>query len=347
MAVEATPAFAPYVVQTGGLDDAQVVQFCEDVNTGHRAAGLVSPFALYDDILSFLLRSDAFEIKPLGELSKPIGPKKRRGPDLPSRVGLRHDMDGDIVTGLKCAQRLSARRIPGTFYVLHTSGYYGLLEEGVFTRYDGLTPIIEGFAGLRTEFGLHNDGFMFYQNGIDGTQAVTTELAWLRSLGVPTTSVVAHNSAPVYGAENFEMFEGLSLHGRTACAHNGVTIPLQTLSLAQQALAYEGNFSLPPRADTADLLAGYLSDIAGAQITDPKWQTLHFLNNPTFERDYDVSIWLLAEDSWMLAYHPNDRVFGPRTVHWPLTTSELKRHLSGLLPGLRIMLNIHPEYIAL
>lgn len=340
--------FSPYQVLNEGLNEDQIVKFCEDVNTSHRKLGLVSPFALYDDILSFLLRSPFFEIRPLEELSKPIVRKSRKNPNPISRVGLRHDMDGDIVTGLKCAKRLSNRRIPGTFFILHTSGYYGEFKFGVFRRYPGVERILDNFGKLRTEIGLHNDGLMFYHDHqVDGTDAVISELAWIRSCGIPVKGVVAHNSAPAYGGENFEMFEGLSIGNRRSIKRNDIEIPLQTISLSSEALRYEGNFSLQPLTENAPSLTEYISDLAGANIREPSWQTTHFLENPTFERDYEVSVWLLAADSWMLALHGSNDDLGSRRINWPLSTQSLKQHLTGLEPGLRIMLNIHPEYLAL
>jgi len=339
--------FSPYKASNQGLDETQVTQFCKSVNIGHHKLGLVSPFALYDDILSFLIRNPHFEIKPLGQLSNPITPKTRKNPNPVSRVGLRHDMDGDIITGLKCAQRLSARRIPGTFFVLHTSGYYGTFKEGVFHRYPGVSSIIEKFEPLKTEFGLHNDGLHFYLNhAVDGTEAVRTELAWLRELGLPTHAVVAHNSAPAYGAENFEMFEGLALENRNFVTFNNIDIPLQTLSLSSQDIHYEGNFSLPPFRKNMEKLDDYINDIESANIRNPSWQITHFLQNPTFERDYEVSIWLLAENSWLMAKHGSNAQVEDRYIYWPLSTQNLKHHLEGLTPGLRIMINIHPEYLA-
>ena len=183
---------------------------------------------------------------------------------------------------------------------------------------------------------------------MNGTEAVVSELAWLREQGVEINGVVAHNSAPAYGAENFEMFQGLALNDRTSVTHNGVEMPLQTLSLSEQGIHYEGNFSLPPKAENNSKIGDYISDLSGADIRSRSWQVLHFLNNPTFERNYEVSIWLLAEDSWLMAVHGEDEGrFGKRRIYWPLTTQSLKQHLIGLQPGNRIMINIHPEYLAL
>lgn len=340
--------FKPYQAQISGLNERQITTFCEQVNVAHRNMDLVSPFALYDDILSHIMRSPYFKIRPLRELPNQIAKKSRKTPNPISRVGLRHDMDGDIITGLKCAQRLSSRRIAGSFFILHTSGYYGEFKDGVFNRYPGLQDIIQKFSTLRIELGLHNDGFSYYQDHeVNGTESVSAEIAWLRAQDINVSSVVAHNSAPAYGAENFEMFRGLALKNRTSVTHNGVQIPLQTLSLSAQDIHYEGNFSLPPRAENYANLDAYISNIEEANIRNPKWQDTHFLNNPTFERNYDISIWLLACDSWLMAIHTQGPKLGQRRLYWPLSTQALKQHLDGLTPGYRIMINIHPEYIAL
>ncbi len=73
------------------------------------------------------------------------------------------------------------------------------------------------------------------------------ELRWLRSLGVVVRGTLAHNSAPVYGAENFEIFEGRVLWEREVRCENGRILPLGKLSEKKLDLSYEGAFAIPKK----------------------------------------------------------------------------------------------------
>ena len=51
------------------------------------------------------------------------------------------------------------------------------------------------------EIGLHIDPLgVLCEHGVDGVEAMRTELAWIRSHGASVSGVVAHNSAAAYGS---------------------------------------------------------------------------------------------------------------------------------------------------
>ncbi len=56
----------------------------------------------------------------------------------PRTAHLRHDVDGDLIGAVMCAEMLTHLEIPASFYVLHTAPYYGqwVEEDGekVFIR---------------------------------------------------------------------------------------------------------------------------------------------------------------------------------------------------------------------
>jgi len=298
--------------------------------------GLVSPFSLYNELTEFLRVEPRFHIRPMKQFMK--RPKRKT-----VSVTLRHDIDGDIITAIRAARSLSDRSIPGSFYLLHTSSYYGFYEDGVFLRNIGLHDLIDKLMNTNVEVGLHIDPLEVYQNWLSrGTESIVSEVNWLRKVGVDVAGVVAHNSAPRYGAENFELFRGLSLGGRNSVTFNDLETPLQTLSLRSLGLAYEGNFTRQPDADDSLAMDCYLNDLSADSIRSTKWLKRYFLNNPVFGRRYDASVWLLESDGWMFAVHRKDI----RQLQFPLSTEDLKRELLNLRTGTRVMFNIHPEYVA-
>jgi len=329
--------FHPYRVEMGGLTAAQISTFCGDVGVGLRKLQLQSPFRLYEEIIDFLQNLPHSEIVALKDLHAARRPSR-------ITIALRHDIDADIITALRCAEHLSGLGIPGSFYVLHTSGYYGRMrEDGVFERYEGMAHLAQNFAATSVETGVHCDALHLYQTyHTDGVDGLRTEIEWLREQGLAIEGVVAHNSAPVYGAENFEIFKGLSRNKRSHVSQNGVTVPLGHVELSDWGLTYEGNFSRAPYKSKTHSLETYLSKTGRGDIRSKVWQEAYFLRNPVFARQYEVSVWLLARDKWVMAIHNWRR----REVFWPVSTEDLRLHLSALRRSTRIVLNIHPEYVA-
>jgi hypothetical protein len=162
------------------------------------------------------------------------------------------------------------------YYSLHHASpyYYGVFDENlVFNRQESLADVYLELQSNGAEVGLHIDPFTVYRLGIDGSQAIICELAWLRSIGLDVSSASAHGSAPYYGAEAFEIFKEWRLYERAfvssegansmslglfplsedACAkfHNSdalpqtVNFPLGVLSAKELGLELEVNFASP------------------------------------------------------------------------------------------------------
>ena len=166
------------------------------------------------------------------------------------RVGIRHDVDMDIVEALQQAELEHRYGVVSTWVILHTAVYYGYFSEDVFYRHRCMAPFYRRLQELGHEVSLHTDPLMIYQtHGIDGAQALVTELEWLRSEGIIIRGTTAHNHRPVYGAENFEIFKGyvrpVDLKSGQPLPrfveHNGRTAPLRVLDEHALGLEYEGN----------------------------------------------------------------------------------------------------------
>lgn len=327
--------FRPCQVEGKQVSVEEITARCLQVSDSYRDIGLVNSFSLYRRVIDALEKNRSIEIRPLARLMGPVSEGR-------SILSLRHDMDADIVTGLRAARFLASRGIPGSFYILPTSHYYGEMVNKVFYRYSALADFVAGFVATGCEFGVHADPLHFYcKHGCDGINALKAELEWLRSRGASISGVVAHNSAVVYGAENFEVFRGMAAANRSELKYGGRTIQLQSVAMKQIGLDYEGNYPILP--DKLDPLHIYeyvrLSKDDG--VRKSAWLDLYFLNNPFFDRQYEVDIWLLGEDSWVIA----DRGVHKQLI-WPVTTADMLTWLNELQQGVRVVMNIHPEYVS-
>ena len=178
-------------------------------------------------------------------------------PDNEVRCGIRHDVDLDIRTAVEQAKLENKHGIRTTYYILHTAPYYGEFINKVFYRNESMINVYEEIQDLGHEIALHTDALKVYQDyKIDGADSLVTEITWLRENGINLVGTTAHNSASVYGAENYAIFKGknrslfLSLPSETnsktvvspdEVIFNGKWAPLQVLDENKLGLSYESN----------------------------------------------------------------------------------------------------------
>lgn len=202
--------------------------------------------------------------------------------------------------------------------------------------------VLRHFLEHRQEIGLHIDPLhVYFAHGIEGGDAVLTEAEWMRACGVALNGVVAHNSAPLYGAENFEIFEGFSLENRHRVTFNGVTADLQSIRMGHAKLTYEGNYPQPPDPTDRHLLNGYLAQMPEDALRRADWLSIYLKHNPVFSRPNDVSIWILGNDMWAIAEcNPKSRFL------FNIDHNDVIRYLERYNYEGRIIITIHPEYIS-
>lgn len=168
---------------------------------------------------------------------------------------IRHDVDADPRVSLAEAEIEAEFDARTTYFILHSSPYYGVFEKGVFYRHSCMALLYRQIQELGQEIALHTDPLWLYQQlKIDGAQAVVEEIEWLRSQGLRIVGTVAHNSAPIYGIENYAIFRGRNRHnigfGTTPdqgselineIVHEGRWAPLGIIDESALGLTYEGN----------------------------------------------------------------------------------------------------------
>ena len=249
----------PYFVQDAGLtveevgmivNGAQYDTYSHDYKVGLKLNKfVVNPLYYYKELLIELLKINDSLFHTMEDVLSDNTVSK----DNKNYV-IRHDVDGDIFAALEMAKIENELGIRSTYYILHTAYYYGYIKDGVFFRYDCMANIYKEIQDLGHEVSLHTDPLLLYQDYcLDGAQAVVKEIEWLRSRGIKIPGSAAHNNPTVYGAQNFEIFEGryrnfifpgnnkAKIIKEDEVFFNGKWAPLHVLSENDLGLCYEAH----------------------------------------------------------------------------------------------------------
>lgn len=298
---------------------------------------LLNDLEYYEKFIEFVKSVSRCEARPLQDLYQPLDEDR-------FALALRHDMDMDLFSSVDVSRILYNAGLKGTFYVQHTAVYYGEFADRRFNRN---TNIIDYLLSIQNDFqcelGLHTDGLWVYQQwGLDGAQALRSELAWLRSHGIRISGTAAHNSAPLYGAENFELFEDRAVLNRYVLVKDGQKIPLQTLDESDLALEYEANYPEVGNSRQSAEMAEYLGTLPPDALRNESWMRAYAFDNPYCRWGHDYNLWLIGKDRWLICGHPDrDAVF-----KWNVTFDDLVNFIRQVSTGAHVICHIHPVYVS-
>ena len=314
----------PLAVEESQLDD-----YFRQVAINY--ASFTNPFHHYEQLIDMLAGQSRVSLVPCYELDA----AKSSGVS----VALRHDIDADPVSAVRMARRLARDGICGSFYLLHTALYYGRFFGTLFVRHRELRPWVEQMLVAGCELGMHNDALGAHQNlGVDGPAALLQEINWLRSLGATIRGTAGHNSAPVYGAENAEVFRGRVLW--SADEYPRSTLPLGVIDEPANGLEYEATFARPRRSPDHGAAAAFAADRAGADIRSPQWMKTYLTNNPCLEWGVDLQIWVVGQGHWVAG----GRIGGEPYFRDRLSLADLPSVLADLPASSKCLFVLHPEY---
>jgi len=295
---------------------------------------LANTFTSYQSMLTRLQKLENLEICSMSSLAK-----ERRSDR--KRLGLRHDIDADPEMGVEMAKLLNKYEVEGTFYLLHSAPYYGQFFETELIR----NPLVEDWVceinNTGVELGLHTDPLGIALNqGINGCDALLVELSWLRSLGARISGTAAHNSFPVHRAENFDFFHEYCLWDRELEFEQLVGSHLATLSAVSLGLEYEAN--LPQRIQIDhSYLEKFLS--VTPDLSSAEWVQSFLGESPYMNRGYDVDIWLVGKDRWIVC----DRSSEVARARSNCTFDQVFDFLAELPSDSDAVMVLHPEYFQL
>lgn len=288
----------------------------------------------YKRCIDAMAACERIELVPMYELAQ------RTGSTRP-RVAIRHDIDADPIVAVRLARMLAQRKICGSFYLLHSAPYYGVVHGNLFVRQSRVAHWLRQLIVSGAEIGLHNDSIgMFMRYGFDAAAVVRRELSWLRSHGALIRGTVAHNSIAAQPAENYEIFAPYVLWKRPVLGPNGARLKLGRLSPRRLGLEYEGTFAVPRPEVDRHAVAAFLNMAKGADIRDDTWMRAYLVENPICAWDIDFQCWLVGPDSWVVASGRDQ----PVAFHWDLRLVELAAFIQCLPDATRTMLVVHPEY---
>lgn len=164
-------------------------------------------------------------------------------------IGLRHDVDNDILPAVQMARWEAERGYRSSYFILHTAPYW--------QDKDLLQRSLEAIAGHGHEIGFHLNAITAaIETGRDPAEILLEDVTELRSYGYAVTGVVAHGDQACYRYQfvNDELFLESSRPNYGAPERMIGQIQLMPVSRAAFDFDYDPNWL--PRAD-------YLSDSGG------------------------------------------------------------------------------------
>lgn len=303
-------------------------------------AALSVPIAVYEDLVRRIVEHP--RLRPVSLATLGGGGHHESGVE----VALRHDIDTDPQTAVALARVLARHGVAGSFFFLHSAAYYSRrTEDGSVERnVQGLAEWVTDLIVAGAEIGLHNDALgVMLEHGDPPMQTLAAELAFLRSLGAQVRGTVAHNSAPVHGAENSEVFVGLAGPdaGHRGVVDDRVSAALGTVDPAALDLSYEGSFARPRSTPDPDAIAAYLGDRETMSIRNEDWMRRHLVDNPLTDWALDAQAWHLGGELWVLA---GGR--GPDALwRWGIDPAALVEEIAAMPDGSRVTFVLHPAYL--
>ena len=249
----AMPGFAPYLSEDSGATVAEVFARCNralhagygSAQRGKTGRPVAYPLGAYRQLIASLAGMSHIECVTLGDLCRNPG-----GGDT-VRLAIRHDVDGDIVTGELGAGIEAEFGVPASYYFLHTAFYHGRFADGRFLRNGCMAHVYRHIQSLGHEVGRQPLGpGCLRELGDRGAGGVAAAGAWMRQGGLGIRCTCGHGSKAAFGADNFELFEGrgkgrakssATLREPEKITHKGTPAWVHVLDERDLGLDYEGN----------------------------------------------------------------------------------------------------------
>ena len=252
-----------------------------------------------------------------------------------SLLGVRVDCCGTLSAAAVTASVLVACGIPATFFLNHSAPYCDL-TRGRWGRMTFRAPVVArdlirhiALAGM--EIGLHNDVWGLQDRGLEPKKSLKASLRWLRSLGIQIRGSVSHNTAWLYGVENFQVFTDFAFVEGVPDERRPIT------DMASLGLEYEANFPEPHliRPEFARLEYSERS----SRVLSEEFMHMYLMEHPWFRRGYEYEIWAIGSDEWVIADYAR------QDFHYAIPSSTVIDFL-GRQAGRRNIgvLVLHPEY---
>lgn len=289
---------------------------------------MVNKFNVLENLIKYLLEQKKFfKIVPIENLFEKS--KKK------INVSLRYDVDADINTAIKCSKLMEKNKIFSTFYLLHTGVYYRNRKyTDKLVRHSDLKENILNIKNKYSAIGLHIDPlYVDIKFKQDGTKEVLDEINWLNSFCSCIKTISTHNSCGLFGAENFEIFEELTLNNRKSYTFNNIEYPLGKLSLQNLDLI-EVNYPIIKNTEKVRLFP--------KNIDRKELMKMSVHDNDVFYHKYNINIWCCGKDQWIVSNNRDNTYDIVKYTEVIDYLDFIKYDNSNT-----IVFNLHPVYFAL
>ena len=265
-----------------------------------------------------------------------------------SNISIRVDIDAYPPSALNFAKHLSSLNLPGSFFFLHSAGYYIKKEKNIFYRNPELNAWLLDIASLGMEIGLHNDVLDYARKmEVEAYDVLYKEINFIRNLGINIIGTVAHNSFPCHCAENFEVFQELqtftsplqSSYYSNYLGQIRKNYQIKSVSMIDLGLKYEGNYPCRRKTPVSDKHIKQILNTSETGINSKTWMDCYINYNPSFSRKYDCDIWLLPNKKWMLSDRKRN-IF----MH-NISLNKIRNYLVDIKLPKTTVITIHPEYL--
>jgi hypothetical protein len=284
----------------------------------------------YRQVLEQLLSIKGLSLQRIKEMRQVFHPEG-------ITVGIRHDIDYDVVTALSLAKIEHALGVKGSYYVLHTAPYYGYWKDEQFFHSQRCVDVLGEIQSLGHEVGFHNDCLHdLIQWGRPVEDTLRSELSFLRTHGLHIYGTSSHGSYHNHQAANYEIFKEMSIQGRPFFTDkNGKQHRLGFINMKDFDLEYEANFIIKSWMISAE----EWSRISCGHKC-PSHETDHFI------RDYDAQYGIFGKNYWIGQDIKKARRMesGNIPANTVLTTQEVIDKIRSHSPGDKIVLDSHPVY---
>ncbi len=199
----------------------------------------------YAAFLKIVSDTSKFIVLPINEFRTTFDPNK-------IVIGLRHDVDNDLIKAYQFSSTESDLGVRSTYYILHTAPYY-LAEPGNMNKHNaGILPLLKKMQDeKRMEIAWHNDLVTLQAiYNIDPFTFFQGELAWLRANGIKIYGSASHGSPYCYTHKylNYYFFEECTYPAVGQFVNNlslpisGSIVPMKKGRFSDFNLEYEAYF---------------------------------------------------------------------------------------------------------
>lgn len=309
------------------IDAFSLKDYFSQVEVGY--ANNSNPFTYYMRLIDELRQLSGIEIVPVCDLMNTF---ESGSP----KIAIRHDVDADPLTAIRCARYLAKHGVPSAFYILHSALYYGRYSNGCFMRNPEVREWVEALIVAGCEIGMHNDAIgVCQEHGVNGAESLVEELGYLRAIGANIQGTCAHNSFPIHGGSaNSEIFKERVLGEPTQ-----KNFPIGVLSEKDLDLSYEATFAVPK----VDREVYDLKKKWDTSMKSEDWLRTFLLDNPVHDYSIDFQAWMLGNDEWCIA----GKHEGKETFETGVNLLSVIEFLKKLPASTRTLIVIHPCYVRL